>query len=53
MFCNNYKWDIAFKNCESLYCTPVMYIIWYINYALIKKNLNSKKKKCSIWECVE
>ena len=22
-FYNNYKWNITFKNCESLYCTPV------------------------------
>ena len=28
---------ICFKNCESLHCTPVTYIIWYINYTSIKK----------------
>ena len=34
---SNYKWSITFKNCESLYWTPVIYIILYINYTLIKK----------------
>ena len=24
---NNYKWSITFKSYESLYCTPVTYII--------------------------
>ena len=27
IFCNNYKWSIILKNCESLYCTPVTYKI--------------------------
>ena len=31
-FYNNYKRKITFKNCESLCCTPVPYIIFYINY---------------------
>ena len=26
IFYNNYKWSIIFKNCESLYCTPVTYM---------------------------
>ena len=26
---NNYKWSINFKNCESLYCTPVTCIICF------------------------
>ena len=33
---NNYKWSITFKNCESLYCTPVTYNIVQL-YASIKK----------------
>ena len=42
----NYKWSIAFKKCESLYCTTVTYIIVYSTYILIIKkgsrnNLNS------------
>ena len=28
----DYKWSITLKNCESLYYTPVTYIILYINY---------------------
>ena len=28
----NFKWSINFNKCESLYCTPVTYIILYINY---------------------
>ena len=32
---NNYKWSITFKNCESLYYTPVTYVILYSNYASI------------------
>ena len=31
---------MIFKNCESLYCIPVTYIKWYINYASIKKKRN-------------
>ena len=41
---NNSKLSVTFKNCESLYCTPVTYIILYINYNSIK---NSRKKKNS------
>ena len=37
MFYNNYKWSITFKNCESLYCIPVIYITLYIHYTSIKK----------------
>ena len=33
---NIYKWNITFKNCESLYYTPLTYIILYINYTSIK-----------------
>ena len=29
---NKFKMFIAFKNCESLYCTPVIYTTVYINY---------------------
>ena len=45
---NNSKLSMTFKNCESLYCTPVTYIILYINYNSIKKlkeEKNSKFKK--------
>ena len=31
------KWSMTFKNCESLYCTPITYIILYINYTSVKK----------------
>lgn len=34
---NNYKWRITFKNCGSFYCTPVTYIILYINPTSITK----------------
>lgn len=32
MFYDNSKWSITFKIVESLYCTPVTYIILYSNY---------------------
>ena len=32
---NNYKWNITFKNWESLFCTSDTYIILYINYTSI------------------
>ena len=32
IFYNNYKWNITFKNCESLYCTYVTYIMLYQLY---------------------
>lgn len=35
IFYNNYK-RITFKNCEPLYCMPVIYIILYSNYTLVK-----------------
>ena len=38
-FHNNYKWNIIFKNCESLHCTPVTDIVLYINYTQIKNKL--------------
>ena len=28
---------MIFKNCESLYCIPVTYIMLYINYTSIEK----------------
>ena len=36
MFYKNYKWDITFKNCESLRCTLETYIRLYINCTSIK-----------------
>ena len=44
MFYSNYKWSITFKNCKSLDCKPVTYIILYINYTSIKNFLNNKFK---------
>lgn len=36
---NNYKWNITFKNWESLFCTSDTYIILYNNYTLnLEKN---------------
>lgn len=29
-FYNNYKWNLTLKNCDSLYYTPLTYIILYI-----------------------
>ena len=41
MFYNNYKWNITFNNCYSLYCIPVTYIIEYTTaFQLKKKNPN-------------
>ena len=37
IFYNNYKWNITFKNCESLYYTPVTYIVLYIKFTSIGK----------------
>ena len=39
IFYNNYKWSITIKNCESLYCTPITYIILYIGYMSIKNKV--------------
>ena len=39
IFYNNYKWSITFKNCESLYCIAVTYIMCS-NCALIKSLLH-------------
>ena len=36
---NNYKWSIVFKNCESLYCTPVTYNIVQQLCGAVVKNL--------------
>ena len=36
---------MTFKNCESLYCIPVSYIILYINYTSIKKLKTSLKRE--------
>ena len=37
-------WSITFKNYESLFCTPVTYIILYRNYTSIKKIFKNVKK---------
>ena len=37
MFYNNYKWNITFNNCGSLYCIPVTYIIEYTTAFQLKK----------------
>ena len=45
IFYNNYKWNITFKNCESLYYTPVTYIVLYIKFTSIgKKKKNSDSR---------
>lgn len=44
MFYNNYKWSINFKNYEPLYCTPVTYVILYINDTKVKKRKKKKKE---------
>ena len=41
MFYNNYKWNMTFALCESLYCAPVTYNIVYHLYF----NLKKKKKR--------
>ena len=46
IFYNNYKWSITFKNCGSLYCTPITYIILYINYTSITKEKILKLLLC-------
>ena len=40
ILCNNYKWNINFKNCDSLHCTLVTYNIVHQIY------FNFKKKSC-------
>ena len=37
MFYYNYKWNITFKNCESLCCTPETYNIVHQLYLDFKK----------------
>ena len=39
------KWSVTFKNCESLYYTPVIYIRLYSNYMSILKWKKNRKKK--------
>ena len=41
IFYDNYKWSITFNNCESLYYTPVTYLILYSDYTSKKKELES------------
>ena len=45
VFYNNYKWSITFKNCESLYCILVTYIILYISYTSVKKIAGSSVQR--------
>ena len=45
IFYSNYDWSITFKNCESLYFTPVTYIALGTNYTSIQKRQRQKKKK--------
>ena len=47
VFYNNYKWSISFKNCESLYCTPLTYLILYITI------LHFLREKLNLKNCVE
>ena len=47
----DYRWNITFKNCEALYCTPVTYIILCINYASKKKwNQTKNSRQNHLWE---
>ena len=48
MFYNNYKWNITFKNCKSLYCTPVTYIVLHIILQLKKKEEEEKEVREAI-----
>ena len=41
----NYKWNVAFKNCESLYCTPVTFCT--------ARNYSQKKEKRFIFGRVQ
>ena len=41
MFYYNYKWNITFKNCESLCCTPETYNI--VHQLYLNNNNNNKK----------
>ena len=46
LFYNNYKWSIIFKNCELLYCTPIIDIILYINCISVREE---KRKKIGLY----
>ena len=50
VFYNNYKWSISFKNCESLYCTPLTYLILYITIFYFFREKNKFKKLCGTYE---
>ena len=39
IFCDNCKWGITFKHCELLCCTPITYMMFYINYTTIRKSI--------------
>ena len=41
---------MIFKNCESLYCTPVTYRILYINYTSIKKKKEKRITVCKAYK---
>ena len=45
MFYNNYKWSVTFSGCESLYCTPITYIILFSNTISQKKLWLSSKSQ--------
>ena len=42
IFYNNSKWSKTFKNCDSLYFTPVTYTIFYSYYTSFKNNWSQK-----------
>ena len=50
-FYSNCKGSIAFKNSESLYCTPVTYIILYINCTSVKQINKIQEKGEILLEC--
>ena len=40
IFCTNYKWNITFKNCESLRCTLETYVIlWWFSCSILSDSL--------------
>ena len=49
--CNNCEWGVTFKNPESLYCTPVTYIILYITCTSVKQINKVQEKEEILLEC--
>ena len=45
ILCNNYKWNIKFKNCDSLHCTHVTYSTVHQLYFKVKKKRRRKEEQ--------